>query len=77
MKIIHEFDPFEDKETLELYRKAPDYSSALWEAAQQIRNYFKYGELDDDASFEEKYKKVNGVLLELREVINSSGIWND
>ena len=46
MKIIYEFDPYEDKEELEVFRQASTNHCKLHDIEMYVRNLKKYSEQD-------------------------------
>lgn len=44
MKIIYEFDPYEDKEELEVFRNASSNAAKLHDIERYVRNLRKYSD---------------------------------
>ena len=67
MKVIYEFDPYEDIEELKTHQKASSMYCALWDLLNYRRDLYK------------GYKKfeLEGVLQEIQEILNDSKVDED
>lgn len=61
MKIIYEFDPYEDKEELELFRDAAKTAKKLEDIQRYIRKLSKYDEREI-ISIEELTTEISDIL---------------
>lgn len=62
MKIIYEFDPYEDQEELKMFQKARDNLNRLYNIETYIRQLYKYDERDtiEIAELREKIYEILG-----------------
>ncbi len=71
IKIIHEFDYYEEGKEAHQFVRIPTAVSILWDIDQEIRSKLKHG--DDEWLKTEAYE----YLERLREMIHESGVLND
>jgi len=70
MKVIYEFDPYEDKEELKMIQRASDYHSVLWDVTGLIRDYHKYHETEED-----ELKNLKDLLNKIERELEGYGYW--
>jgi hypothetical protein len=61
MKIIYEFDPYEDKEELELFRNASSNAVKLHDIEMYVRNLKKYSD-QDTINIEKLWEDITSIL---------------
>jgi len=61
MKIIYEFDPYEDKEELEVFRKASANHCKLHDIEMYVRNLKKYSD-QDTINIEKLWEEITSIL---------------
>lgn len=71
MKVIYEFDPYEDMEELEVFRKARNYYAALSDIEMgKIRAFLKFDCFDGEELSDRERKMLIEIQQEICDILN-------
>lgn len=76
MKVIYEFDPFDDREELAVFQNARKYYSAIYDVTLALRNYHKYKE-NPEAQLQDQINAMNEVFHRIEQATIGLGYWED